>query len=329
MSALEKLRPNSRTRFACQVRELLGRTEAFAQMDRGKQRDFANKLVDVVAYLANPETATPATAQSAIDAEGLAGEEEREDGVEKLQDRLAGKQQFAGKEFGDGAMKAGTQAFRDLVQAVDFPKFVSGLIEGVFTSIVNSSIRQMQAYKSCSRASSRASSSSPARSHAPTRRATTCAIAFPIPSMCRPPAAQPASSPGIPRRTMRRRGSRKSSTSTAPSNLDEESEAVLLQRAKVEMARSKQQTARHDGAPRHQSDRRHRRPDQREGRLRREGQRYRDAAWRQRRCTTRRPRSSSSATAAAGSAATTTTRRRRTRPSSARRSTTPANRRRS
>jgi len=45
-----------------------------------------------------------------------------------------------------GATKAGAAVFRDLVSAVDFPKFVSGLVEGVYTSIVNSSIRQMQAY---------------------------------------------------------------------------------------------------------------------------------------------------------------------------------------
>ena len=35
---------------------------------------------------------------------------------------------------------------RGLIGEVDFPAFVSGLIEGVFTSIVDSSIRQMEAY---------------------------------------------------------------------------------------------------------------------------------------------------------------------------------------
>lgn len=38
------------------------------------------------------------------------------------------------------------QEVRDLVGEVDFPAFVSGLVKGVFTSIVNSSIRQMEAY---------------------------------------------------------------------------------------------------------------------------------------------------------------------------------------
>ena len=103
MSALQQLTPRQQEEVRSQVGELLGRTAAFAQMDRDKQRAFADRLGDVVAYLANPATATPAaTAQSAIDAEGLA--EKKKDGVEKLQDRLAGKQQFAGKEFGDGAI---------------------------------------------------------------------------------------------------------------------------------------------------------------------------------------------------------------------------------
>ena len=48
MSALEKLSPEEQDEVRVQVRGLLGRTEAFAQMDRDKQRDFANKLVDVV-----------------------------------------------------------------------------------------------------------------------------------------------------------------------------------------------------------------------------------------------------------------------------------------
>ena len=44
------------------------------------------------------------------------------------------------------AVNKATEAFGALVDTVDFPKFVSGLIEGVFTSIVDSSIRQMEAY---------------------------------------------------------------------------------------------------------------------------------------------------------------------------------------
>ena len=44
------------------------------------------------------------------------------------------------------ATRHGTAAMKRLVRDVDFPKFVSGLIDGVFTSIVDSSIKQMEAY---------------------------------------------------------------------------------------------------------------------------------------------------------------------------------------
>ena len=39
-----------------------------------------------------------------------------------------------------------TSAFTDLLADVNFPQFVSGLIQGVFQAIVNSSVQQMEAY---------------------------------------------------------------------------------------------------------------------------------------------------------------------------------------
>ena len=45
-----------------------------------------------------------------------------------------------------GAARAGGDAMADLVPEVDFPVFVGGLIDGVFNSIVTSSIKQMEAY---------------------------------------------------------------------------------------------------------------------------------------------------------------------------------------
>jgi len=44
------------------------------------------------------------------------------------------------------AARAGGQAFTDTVADVDFPSFVGGLIDGVFNSIVTTSIKQMEAY---------------------------------------------------------------------------------------------------------------------------------------------------------------------------------------
>ena len=47
--------------------------------------------------------------------------------------------------FGDAA-RDGSDALTSMVANVDFPGFVSGLIDGVFNSIVSSSIKQMEAY---------------------------------------------------------------------------------------------------------------------------------------------------------------------------------------
>jgi hypothetical protein len=57
--------------------------------------------------------------------------------------RTAG-QKFA--ESGAVAATTGSKALTDTIQKVNFPKFVAGLIDGVFNAIVTASIKQMDAY---------------------------------------------------------------------------------------------------------------------------------------------------------------------------------------
>uniref|UniRef100_UPI0010F9FE6E hypothetical protein n=1 Tax=Ramlibacter sp. 2FC TaxID=2502188 RepID=UPI0010F9FE6E len=55
----------------------------------------------------------------------------------------------AGQRFGQSgavAAREGADAFTEMIQKVDFPQFVAGLIDGVFNAIVHSSIQQMEAY---------------------------------------------------------------------------------------------------------------------------------------------------------------------------------------
>lgn len=137
MRALENLAPDRREVVRREVRALLERSDSFQKLEPKERAGMAQKLVDVVAFLADP-----AAGQKDV---GLA-ETLAKTGADKVQDRLAKKQDLVGKDFVAGATQAGTRAFRELVDAVDFPKFVSGLVEGVFTSIVDSSIRQMEAY---------------------------------------------------------------------------------------------------------------------------------------------------------------------------------------
>jgi hypothetical protein len=50
------------------------------------------------------------------------------------------------EQFKASAVREGVDAFRDMVKAVDFPKFVASLVQGVFRAIVDASIQQMQAF---------------------------------------------------------------------------------------------------------------------------------------------------------------------------------------
>ena len=236
MSALDKLTPEKQAVVRSQVRELLGRSDAFKEVDPETRRKIASGIVDVVAFLADPETA-PADGTTA---EGLA--QAKKTGTEKLQDRLAGKQQFAGKEFGDGAMQAGTKAFKELVGAVDFPHFVSGLIEGVFTSIVDSSIRQMQAYgkllegvvKSVEEFASENVTPNQARDYLRNKFPETFDVQT---TGNKPRLVAKESAPDDAMAKVKK----ELGYDGDPDVDDEEGEAALLQKAKIEMARSKQQ----------------------------------------------------------------------------------------
>jgi hypothetical protein len=128
------------------VRTLLENSSAFRRLTPVERKDLAEQMVKVSAYLANPEgviteeidqhKAPPKTAQALA----------KEDPVTTASRRAASSPGFAGKDFEAGAVKQGVQQFGELVKKVDFPNFVSGLIQNVFRAIVDSSIQQMHAY---------------------------------------------------------------------------------------------------------------------------------------------------------------------------------------
>lgn len=128
------------------VRELLLKSEAFLALPLEKQREIAQNTVEVVNYLAAPEGIPGnklAMAQKAFTRKSdpyafpFAGES-----TGRLRTRGANKEGvFTAQAASEGARVAGA-----LLQAVNFPTFVSGLIEGVFHAIVKSSIEQMEAY---------------------------------------------------------------------------------------------------------------------------------------------------------------------------------------
>ncbi|MGQ0538941.1 MAG: hypothetical protein ACT4R6_08365 [Gemmatimonadaceae bacterium] len=133
-----------------EVRSLLEQSPAFNHMKPAEQRDLARLMVKVCAYMANPDGLA---AQELSDRGGLlapngrpvaraAADDSPMGQVVRNVDELA----TAGDRFQAAAVKAGVQQFGALVKKVDFPKFVSGLIQNVFQAIVDSSIQQMRAY---------------------------------------------------------------------------------------------------------------------------------------------------------------------------------------
>jgi len=122
------------------VRALLEQSEAFRALPLAEQKTLANHMVKVGSFLAEPGWLdSPATAQPLA-------EKKQADPVEDLKKRLAGDQGQVGDDFKAGAVREGVEAFGQMVQKVDFPAFVSGLVQGVFKAVVDASIEQMRAY---------------------------------------------------------------------------------------------------------------------------------------------------------------------------------------
>ncbi|MDB4948594.1 MAG: hypothetical protein JWM27_1243, partial [Gemmatimonadetes bacterium] len=124
------------------VRDLLQRSPSFLALPAEKQREIAHETVKVASYLAEPDgvrggglapSADPYAVQQALGSPPT----------------LGGSQQPAPGQppaFNAQGAQQGAQAAGAFLNAVNFPAFVSGLIDGVFHSIVTSSIEQMEAY---------------------------------------------------------------------------------------------------------------------------------------------------------------------------------------
>ena len=127
------------------VRTMLESAQAFRELPDAERRAMARSLVQIMSYVTDPTAglggAVPPVASGTPPVSAAL-----EAANETLQGNLSKKQDLVGKDFKAGAAMQGAQVFKQLVTAVDFPKFVSSLIEGVYSSIVNSSIKQMQAY---------------------------------------------------------------------------------------------------------------------------------------------------------------------------------------
>jgi hypothetical protein len=128
------------------VRQLLDNTDSFSQLPEAERRSAATSLVKILNFLSDPYAGIDRAAPVVVAQAQAQTQEKTFSPNDRLKERLSNKGETAGQDFKAGATSGMGKTFKDLVGAVDFPKFVSGLIEGVFSSIIKSSIKQMQAF---------------------------------------------------------------------------------------------------------------------------------------------------------------------------------------
>ena len=122
-----------------EVRNLLERAPAFREMAPDERSRMAKDLVEVASFISDPgwlKGDTPARSRALAESQA----------VGELKERLAQAPGQVGQDFEAGAVREGVEAFDNLVQTVDFPSFVSGLVQGVFRAVVDASMEQMKAY---------------------------------------------------------------------------------------------------------------------------------------------------------------------------------------
>jgi len=133
------------------VRNRLEANQSFADLPERDRRELAQNTVTALAYILGGEKGdSHPSSVSLADRPGLpapAAQHTKQD-FKDLTAFDPGK--TAGQKFKDsgGAVAAqqGTEQLGQLVSKVDFPKFVGGLIKGVFDAINNSTMAQLKAY---------------------------------------------------------------------------------------------------------------------------------------------------------------------------------------
>jgi len=130
-----------------EVKSLLMQSPSYGSLPAAKQQQVAHDTALIADYLSKPEgipgnqlsrgVATPAArAMADNQPPGQASYEDAREAVDNI-----GDSRFEASSAREGAEVAGL-----LMQKVNFPEFVAGLIQGVFHAIVQSSVEQMEAY---------------------------------------------------------------------------------------------------------------------------------------------------------------------------------------
>lgn len=150
------------------VRRMLQSSPGYRALPPDQQLEIARNMVRVASYMANPDdlarqelspaggvlrhdepapSTSPAAAPAATTPNATPAARALANPVDAAKAKASDKVgTSAGADFVDASTsRLGTNA-RKLMEAVDFPKFVGGLIQNVFQAIIDASIQQMKAY---------------------------------------------------------------------------------------------------------------------------------------------------------------------------------------
>jgi hypothetical protein len=127
-----------------QVKQRLTRSAAFMALPLEKRASVAHDTVKAVHYIVGGEDGTSRPASVTLAGDSAVARQFAQGQEDEGKGRETAGEQFA--RTGAVAANAGTDAMANLIERVNFPRFVAGLIDGVFNAIVTSSIKQMEAY---------------------------------------------------------------------------------------------------------------------------------------------------------------------------------------
>jgi hypothetical protein len=135
-----------RPEVRAKVKELLLKTPAFARLPPDARRDLAHNMTLIADYLAAPEGVAGNHLAGGLGPKPAARtmEEDRSEAQWKRDNDAVAE--IGKAQFDASAAMAAARAAGEFMNQVKFVDFVSGLIDGVFNSIVGSSIKQMEAY---------------------------------------------------------------------------------------------------------------------------------------------------------------------------------------
>jgi len=132
--------PTPRPEVRSAVKNLLTQSEAFHDLAPERQQQVARDTAMIVDVLAGKPQQLAKEAAARAMADGAPPQQASFDEARRAVDTIGQE------DFKAGAVVQGGAAAAQFIKEVDFVGFVSGLVDGVFHSIVKSSIEQMEAY---------------------------------------------------------------------------------------------------------------------------------------------------------------------------------------